>query len=325
MHRVIHLATGTAVLFAAASLACAGRASSTSILRVRLQPQVVRLGKESPIAASGIHAAAVEVRLSGATDFAGRPLPRTRPRLARATWHGGLPAPALRGIYPVELRAAGGAGTKAPHAAWPSTATTLVRVTVTDSRFVFSRHTAPVGTVIFSVTNKGKRPHDFKIAGKKTPLLAPARFATLRVTFTRGGRYPYRSTVSGQASAGLKGVFTVAARRPPPPPPPPPTTTSGTVGTANTTVKVGMFDQATSSTGTPTFVLSQLTAASGTITFEITSSCNGCNFNLEGIKVGTTLNPGQSETWTVALPPGIYRYHCDIFPKVMKGTFTVTP
>jgi hypothetical protein len=32
----------------------------------------------------------------------------------------------------------------------------------------------------------------------------------------------------------------------------------------------------------------------------------------------------QSETWTVALPPGSYHFHCDVFPP-MSGSFTVTP
>ena len=62
------------------------------------------------------------------------------------------------------------------------------------------------------------------------------------------------------------------------------------------------------------------------VTFVITSKCIGsCSFDLEGIKAGRTLNPAESETWTVALPPGTYRYHCDVAPTLMKGTFTVTP
>ena len=32
---------------------------------------------------------------------------------------------------------------------------------------------------------------------------------------------------------------------------------------------------------------------------------------------------GQSETWTVALAPGFYRFHCDVLP-LMKGTLTIT-
>ena len=103
-------------------------------------------------------------------------------------------------------------------------------------------------------------------------------------------------------------------------PEPPYTPPTGPVGTANTTVTVDMFDETNT-----IFVLSQTTIPSGMVTFVITSKCVGsCSFDLEGIKAGRTLNPGESETWTVALPPGNYRYHCDVFPP-MKGSFTVTP
>jgi uncharacterized cupredoxin-like copper-binding protein len=205
-----------------------------------------------------------------------------------------------------------------------------VTVTATDSKFTLSRRSVPAGTVIFTVTNKGKVSHDFKIAGKKTPLLAPGRSATLRVTFSKG-RYPYLSTVSGQASHGMKGVFSVVAAVAPTPTPTPTTTTTtttpytpptGTVGTANTTVTVSLRDDPA-----PGIVLSQTTIPSGMVTFVITNNCiNGpCSFDLQGVKAGALLDPGRSETWTVALAPGIYRYHCDMAPTSMKGSFTVTP
>jgi plastocyanin len=58
----------------------------------------------------------------------------------------------------------------------------------------------------------------------------------------------------------------------------------------------------------------------------ITNNCTFvCSFDLQDIKAGALLKKGQSETWTVALAPGIYRYHCDIDPSGMKGSFTVTP
>lgn len=104
MPRFICLAT--TVVFAVACLASAGQASSRSTVRVRLQPPVVTLGHEATIAVSGIHAASVDARLSGATDTAGRLLPWTPLRLTGATWHGSLAAPSLRGVYPVELRTA---------------------------------------------------------------------------------------------------------------------------------------------------------------------------------------------------------------------------
>ena len=224
----------------------------------------------------------------------------------------------------------GGASSKVSRATSHSKATTHVTVTATDSKFTLSKRSVPTGTVIFTVTNKGKISHDFKIAGKKTPLLSPGHSATLRVTFSKKGRYPYLSTVSGQASHGMKGVFSVVAAPPTPTPAPAPTTTTtpytpptGPVGTANTTVTVGLFDD---EHPPACIVLSQTTIPSGMVTFVITNNCTvRCSFDLEGIKAGAILNPGQSETWTVALAPGIYRYHCDIDPSRMKGSFTVTP
>ena len=64
-------------------------------------------------------------------------------------------------------------------------------------------------TVAFTVTNKGKLKHDFKIAGKKTVLIAPGATKTLLVTFARTGRYPFICTVPGHALAGMKGTLTV--------------------------------------------------------------------------------------------------------------------
>ena len=194
-------------------------------------------------------------------------------------------------------------------------------VTAKDSKFTLSKRSAPIGKVIFAVTNKGKLSHDFKIAGKKTPLLSPGHSATLRVTFSKKGRYPYLSTVSGQASHGMKGVFSVAAAVAPTPTPTPPPPT--TVGTASTTVTVDMYDDL----GRPRFVLSQNTIPSGMVTFVITNHClDHCSFDLDGIKAGAHLHgSGESETWTVALAPGIYHYHCDLMADLMKGLFTVTP
>ncbi len=222
----------------------------------------------------------------------------------------------LAGIFVVGGEANSATSDATAHA----NATTRVTVTATDSKFKLSKHSAPMGKVVFTVTNKGEVSHDFKIAGKKTPRLTPGHSATLAVTFVKKGRYPYLSTVSGQASAGMKGTFVViAAPSPPvaPPPPPPPPV----VGSANTTVTVDMFD----STLPGFFKLSQTTIPSGMVTFVITNKCmDQCSFDLEGVKAGAILNPGQSETWTVALAPGFYRFHCDVLA-AMQGGFTVTP
>lgn len=241
---------------------------------------------------------------------------------------------ALAGLVEGVFVASGGASGAASRPTGHSTVTTYVTVVATDSKFTLSRRAAPKGTVIFTVTNRGKVSHDFKIAGKRTPLLLPRRSARLVVTFSKKGRFLYRSTISGQALHGMKGVFTVgAAVAPNPTPPrtttaPPPTTTASpptttaTVGTANTTVTVGLFEN---SNDAGYIVLSQTTIPSGMVTFVINNKCLGqCSFDLVGIKAGRVMSPGESETWTVPLPPGNYQFHCDILPS-MKGTFTVTP
>jgi len=65
------------------------------------------------------------------------------------------------------------------------------------------------GQVTFAFKNIGHVLHDFKINGKKTPLLQPGKTAKLVVTFKKKGRYPYVCSVFGHAAAGMKGVFTV--------------------------------------------------------------------------------------------------------------------
>jgi uncharacterized cupredoxin-like copper-binding protein len=236
-----------------------------------------------------------------------------------------LAALAVAGLAAGIFVSGSGASSKASGATSHSKATVHVTVAATESKCTLSRRSVPTGTVIFAVTNKGKISHAFKIAGKKTPLLSSGHSATLRVTFSKKGRYPYLCTGFGQASAGMKGVFSVVAPAPTPTTTTTPATTAATstgpVGAANTTVTVEIFDSG--------FVLSPATMPSGMVTFVITNHCqappNNCSFDLEGIKVGTQLNPGQSETWTVALPAGTYRYHCDLAPDFMKGSFTVTP
>jgi nitrite reductase (NO-forming) len=89
-----------------------------------------------------------------------------------------------------------------------STATSKVTVAASEFKFVLSKRTVPAGTVTFVVANKGKLAHDFKIGGKKTPILKPGKSATISGKFKKG-RYAYLCTVPGHAAAGMKGTFTV--------------------------------------------------------------------------------------------------------------------
>ncbi len=220
----------------------------------------------------------------------------------------------------------------------PTSSSATVRVTVSASefKFVLSKRSVPVGSkVIFTVINKGKISHDFRILGTslttRTKVLNPGQRATLTVTFKKKGRYTYICTLPGHVKLGMKGVFSVGVKPPPatkpgtatPPPtptvtaPPPPT---GPVGTANTTVQVGMFEYS--------FALSTSTIPSGQVTFVITNKGSEVhNFAIVGKKAGALLPPGGTETWTVGLPAGTYTYVCDVpfhVDRGMIGSFTVT-
>ena len=87
--------------------------------------------------------------------------------------------------------------------------TIQIKVAATEFKFSLSRTTAVHGPIIFLVVNKGATSHDFKINGRKTPLIPPGGKATLRVTFKKPGRYPYVCTVPGHAESGMKGVLRV--------------------------------------------------------------------------------------------------------------------
>jgi uncharacterized cupredoxin-like copper-binding protein len=86
---------------------------------------------------------------------------------------------------------------------------TTVGVKGSEFKFVLTKKTVPKGVVTFNFKNVGTIPHDFKINGKKTPLLPAGKSAVLKVTFAKAGKYPYLCTVPGHAAAGMKGVLTV--------------------------------------------------------------------------------------------------------------------
>jgi uncharacterized cupredoxin-like copper-binding protein len=97
----------------------------------------------------------------------------------------------------------------APVAARPSTATvTTVKVTMKEFKFVLSKTSVRHGTVTFTLVNKGKLPHDFAIAGKKSKLIKPGKTGTLTATL-KAGKIAYKCTVAGHAAAGMKGKLTV--------------------------------------------------------------------------------------------------------------------
>jgi plastocyanin len=101
---------------------------------------------------------------------------------------------------------AGAASSRASHSALRAT---TIKVSTHNSRYVLTPKTAPRGVVIFKVTNPASQPHYFYIKGRTTPLLRTGQSATLRVTFLRPGRYPYKDTFDHHAQFGCRGVVTI--------------------------------------------------------------------------------------------------------------------
>ncbi len=90
------------------------------------------------------------------------------------------------------------------------TVPTTVKVNMTDYAFALSKKRVPRGKVVFRVANSGEVVHDFKIAGRKTPIFSTGQAGVLRVDFKKPGRYTFLCTVPGHAAAGMKGVLRVA-------------------------------------------------------------------------------------------------------------------
>ena len=78
----------------------------------------------------------------------------------------------------------------------------------TEFHFTLSKTSAAKGSVTFKIVNKGKLAHDFKIGGKKSPMVQPGMSTTLKVTLS-AGKQKYQCTVPGHAAAGMKGTLTV--------------------------------------------------------------------------------------------------------------------
>jgi plastocyanin len=87
-------------------------------------------------------------------------------------------------------------------------ASTTIGVTGKEFKFNLTAPRARHGVIVFRFTNRGTLGHDFKIAGRKTPIIQPNRTTTLRVNL-RPGTYKYICTVAGHAASGMKGTFRV--------------------------------------------------------------------------------------------------------------------
>jgi plastocyanin len=108
---------------------------------------------------------------------------------------------ALGGMLAALVLAVGASGAPAPQ---------RVAVSMTEFKFTLAPKTVKKKVpVTFTVTNKGGIGHDFRIGGKKTPVIAARGKRTLKVTFAKAGRYAYVCTLPSHAAAGMKGVLVV--------------------------------------------------------------------------------------------------------------------
>jgi hypothetical protein len=87
-------------------------AAADSPPSVRFRPTTINLFRRTSVAVTGLPARSVEMRLKGATDETGlayrwTPYRWRRLRLANGVWTGALPAPALFGVYELQLRVDG--------------------------------------------------------------------------------------------------------------------------------------------------------------------------------------------------------------------------
>jgi len=109
-------------------------------------------------------------------------------------------AAAVAGLAPARTASAG-----------PTATVTRVTVKMYEYRFALSVPKVRVGTVIFTVVNKGQLAHDFGIQKlqKVSPLVQGGGHTTLRVTFRKPGKYYYLCTVGAHVQYGMFGNLSV--------------------------------------------------------------------------------------------------------------------
>lgn len=100
-----------------------------------------------------------------------------------------------------------GSGIAVPAAAAPTVS--VIRVAADEWSFRVRPLSVPRGPVVFHVRNAGTIQHNFWVAGKRTPRIAPGGSVTVRVDFRRPGRRMFLCTLNSHAEAGMRGELTV--------------------------------------------------------------------------------------------------------------------
>ena len=206
-----------------------------------------------------------------------------------------LLALAAAGILAAAVLAPGGGASRAAAAATP----TKVTVTASEFKFKLSRATVPTGTVVFTVVNRGKISHDFRIFGKKTPTIAPGASAKLTVNLAKSGKFGFLCTLAGHAAAGMKGTLPVTKQ------------------VTSVSVAASEFK----------FKLSRASVPTGVVVFTVTNKGKiAHDFRIFGKKT-PTIAPGKSAKLTVSFAKkGRYGFLCTLKGHAtagMKGTFAV--
>jgi plastocyanin len=90
-------------------------------------------------------------------------------------------------------------------------ATTRLTVTGGEYYFKLSRTKVPRGVVYVTLINAGTEAHDVQFTGKKpmTRVLNPGAKQTIKLVFSRRGRYAFLCTVGEHALKGMHGTLVV--------------------------------------------------------------------------------------------------------------------
>ncbi len=90
-------------------------------------------------------------------------------------------------------------------------ATTRLTVTGGEYYFKLSKAKVPRGAVYVTFVNAGTEAHDLKFTGKQpmTRVLGPGAKQTIKLVFSKRGRYAFLCTVGEHALKGMNGTLVV--------------------------------------------------------------------------------------------------------------------
>jgi mono/diheme cytochrome c family protein len=120
-----------------------------------------------------------------------------------------------------------------------------IKVGINDSRIALSPTSIALGKITFSISNTGKKVHNFSINKKTSPRVLPGKTVIFSVSFTKTGKYAYKSTVLGDRR--LKGGSLTITK----PKTTTTTTTAATTTTATTTSAATTTTAATTTSANP--------------------------------------------------------------------------